>query len=149
SKGVVGDEPAFGTALHPEGITTLVVENTVSCNGNPVRAMENDARIGYHHVRAVDDIPANHDIVVTAFSADRRPLALFDHIAGYRVSGGSRRIQMNPHTQGPGHGLDAGDHVSRNHCAAGTSVKQQDTLADGLQHRTSHNRTIGAAHLKT
>ena len=62
--------------------------------------MENNARVGHCHVRSVDDIPTHYDIVVLAFSYDRRAIALFDHIACYRVARGARRIQFNSYSKG-------------------------------------------------
>src|ERR1039457_6847706 len=63
---------------------------------------------------------------------------------------------MNSNSKGSGDGLDTSDHVSGNHCAVGPGVKlwvaypfkNQNTLADCLQHRTSHDGTISTTHLK-
>ena len=94
--------PICGATLHPVGITRLVVENLVCRNDNPLRVMEDDARIWHHQVRAVDDIPAYDDIVVRGFPPDCGTLALLDHVARCRVARGARRVQMNPYPRGSG-----------------------------------------------
>src|SRR5262245_18807181 len=63
---------------------------------------------------------------------------------------------MNSYSKSSGDGLDTSYQVSSNHCTIGAGVKpwvafpfkNHDTLADCLQHRTSHDGTISATHLK-
>src|SRR2546429_4020867 len=63
---------------------------------------------------------------------------------------------MNSYSKTSGDGLDTSYQVSRNYCAIGPGVKlwiaspfkNHDALADCLQHRTSHDGTISATHLK-
>src|SRR5215467_7788028 len=145
-----------GVALHCDRAPRPVVENFVARDCNPVCAMENNARVGHYHVRAVDDIPTHYDIVVPTFSHDRRTFALFDHITCYRVARGARRIELNSYAKGSCDGLDAGYHIPRDHCSIGSgvklgvalSLKNQDTFADCLQDGTPHDRTISTTHLK-
>src|SRR6516165_1448093 len=145
-----------GAALHRDWAPGPVVENLVSRDCNPVCAMENNARVRHCHVRNVDDIPTHYNIVVPAFSYDRRTFALFDHIACYRVARGARRIQLNSYSKGSCDRLDAGYHIPCDHCSIGSgvklgvalSLKNQDTFADCLQDGTPHDRTIRTTHLK-
>src|SRR5208283_1326793 len=141
--------PIIGGAQHGNGgplsrRSDVIRDNENACGiGQLDRCSLNDG------VYILNDVPADHDVVVRVHPFDGRALTVLDNVSRDRVVGGSGRIQKDANAFRIPDALYVRDQGAADYGAAGDRTEHHDALADRLQHATANNRAIPATHLET